>query len=104
RMKSGSPLASPAHHLFIDRQAPCRVDDENVHVTRARELYRPPRDIGRLLARLRSDELGAGLAGDRLQLFDGRRAIDVGRYHRDLLALILQEERELAARGGLAGA
>jgi hypothetical protein len=68
-------------------------------------VERRQRDVARLLIRRTREPLGAGLPGDRLELFDGRRSVDVGRYRQHLLLAPLDQVLGELGRGrGLAGA
>ena len=93
------------HQRFIDRQAPGRVHQQHIEVVALGVVQRGQRDVVRLLLARGRKPLGAGLPGDRLQLLDRRRAIDVRRDRQHLLLPALDEMLgQLGGGGGLAGA
>ena len=64
---SSVQLGDLAHHLLVDRQAARGVDDEHVHVMRARVVERRGCDVGLLFAE-EGTKRRARLAGHGLQL------------------------------------
>ena len=91
------------HELLVHVQAAGGVDDGDVAVL-AREGDAVARDVDRV-------EVGAGRVarhadapGQRLQLVDGRRTVDVGGDEHRLLAVLLEQLGELGAGGRLARA
>jgi hypothetical protein len=93
-----------AHHRLVDRQASGRVHDQHVVVMPPRPVDGALRDRYRLLRGRRREEIDAHLHGERLQLLDCRRTIDVGGYQQHLLLLASDQTSELRGRGRLAGA
>ena len=65
------------HHRLVDREPPGGVDDQHVVVVRACVLERRARDVDRLLADRRREEIDAHLRGERAQLLDRGRPVDV---------------------------
>ena len=93
------------HHCFIDGQPAGRVHEHHVVIMTARMVQRGACDIDRLLVRGRREEIDACLTGNGLQLFDRRRAIDVGRHRQHFFLHPLAEQlAQLAGGGGLARA
>ena len=95
-------LLDLVHHLGIDVQSAGGVDDHHIDEL---ELGLTDRRLGnrhRLLRDIGWEEGHANIIGQGFQLFDGRRAIHVGRHHHHGLFLaFLEEARQLAGRGGL---
>ena len=93
------------HHALVDGQASGGIDDE--HVVEA-HLGIGQCSLGNRRRRFvgsAGNETRVHLAAQRLQLFDGRRAVYVGAHHRHALAFALfQEARQLGNGGGLASA
>ena len=98
RLDRGVQLGDLAHHRLVDREPPGGVDDQHVVVV-------PPRPVER---RRRRSRPAAGrrvdgkkstptCAGQRLQLLDRRRTVDVGADDQHLLLLLAR-----AARASLA--
>src|SRR5688500_8617524 len=71
RLQLRVQLGDLAHHLLVDRQASGGVDDQHVHVMRARVLERAAGDVDGFFLFHGLNESGAGLAGHTLQLLDG---------------------------------
>ncbi len=93
------------HHFRVDRKAAGGIDEQDVMVMAPRPVDRRQSDRLRLLAGGRREEIDPGLPGDRLQLIDGRRTIDVAGHHQHLfLVVFLEELAELADGGRLARA
>ena len=102
---SASSCAHLAHHLLVDVQPARRVQQHHVVGLQRGLRERPPRDGERRLAGRRRRESRADLGGERLELQDGRRTVNVGADQQHLLVLLLdQPARKLAGGGGFAGA
>jgi len=98
-------LADLGHQRLVDREPARGVDDQHVEVVAPGVVERGQRDLARALLRRAREPLGAGLGRHRLQLLDGRRAVDVGRDRQHLLlALADQVLGELGHRRRLARA
>ena len=93
------------HHRLVHAGTPGAVDDQDVGVLLACFGQRRLGDIHRVLADLAGQALDLHLPGHHPELFNGRRAVDVGRDHQHFLVLLgAQPARQLAHGGGLAGA
>ncbi|MNT07488.1 hypothetical protein D3C72_1421940 [compost metagenome] len=93
------------HHRFVDGEAAGGIDQQHVDERLACIVDGGADDGLRLLLGAGREEQHAHLLGQRLQLLDRRRTVDVGRdHHHLLLALFLQVLGQLADRSGLAGA
>ena len=98
-------LADLGHQLLVDREPAGRVDEEHVEVVALRMVEGRGGDGERRIGRARREPLGTRLARHRLQLFDGGRAVHVGRDGEHLLASPLDQVLGQLGRGrGLAGA
>jgi hypothetical protein len=98
-------LRDLAHHRVVDGEAPGGVDDDDIHVVLARPVERGCRDVERLLTCVGGEELGADLRGERLQLRDRRRPVDVAAHQEHLFFLLVAKDAsELGGAGRLPGA
>ncbi len=97
--------ADLTHHLLVHVQTAGGIDDQHVHIFAARRRQGVVGDINRVLVPGGGEEFRLHLAGQGLQLVDGRRAVDVGGHHHHFLLFpLLEETRQLGHRGGLTGA
>ena len=88
------------HHLLVDAQPPGGVDDHDVGGPFA-ALEAVAGDLDRVgLPRL-AVEPDARLAGEHLELADGRRALEVGSHQQHLAPLLLEMGAELGGQGRL---
>jgi hypothetical protein len=85
-------------------QAPGRVDDHDVAALRGRGLDAVAGDRDGIAARAAVEDRHVDLAPERLELLDGRRALQVAGHERGLHALLDEQVRELARGGRLARA
>ena len=93
------------HHLLVDGEAPCRIDDEHVVEPALGVCHRALGNRDGAFVGGARHETGARLRSQRLQLVNGRRPVDVRADHGDLAALaVLEVARELGHRGRLASA
>ena len=105
RRDRGVQCLDLGHHRLIDLQAAGGSDNQYIDHFPARGLQRSLRDFDRVLAGLRREEFHSDLFGQRTQLLDRGRTIDVAADHHHLFLLALgQQPRQFGNRGGLAGA
>ena len=98
-------LLDLVHHVGIDVQAACGIDDHHVDELQPRLADRRLGDGHRLLADVGREEGYADLARQGFQLLDRGGTVDVGgNHHHRLLLPFLKEARQLARGGGLARA
>ena len=103
RLQLGVQRTDLGHHLLIDCQTAGGIHQQHVGKLRVGLAHSPARNVERQLGGGRFDEVGTDFTGERAQLFDSGRPIDVGTDHRHLLAMALfQKPRKLADRGRLA--
>lgn len=94
-------LLNLIHHRFINVQTTGGIHQQHVVEFELRFLQRGINDINRLLTYVRREEINANLLGQRFQLLDRRRAIDVsGNHQHFLLVLFTQELTQLRDAGG----
>ena len=94
-------LLNLIHHRFINVQTTGGIHQQHVVEFELRFFQRGINDINRLLTHVRREEINANLLGQRFQLFDRRRAIDVSGNDKDfLLVLFTQEFTQLSDAGG----
>ena len=79
------------HHVGIDMQATGGIDQHHVVELDTRVLHRRFGDGHRLLGGVGGEEIDPDFLGQRFQLVDGGRTIDVGRDHQHLLLLALAQ-------------
>ncbi|MNZ69798.1 hypothetical protein D3C78_881120 [compost metagenome] len=105
RLDRGMQRLDFVHHVGVDVQTAGGVDNDHVDEL---ELGLANRRFGnghRLLADIGREEGHANVVGQRFQLLDRSRAVDVGRnHHHALLLALLEEARQLTGGGGLARA
>ena len=90
-------LRQLGHQVVVDVQAAGRVDDQDIAVLGLRLVECPFGDVDRVAVRALRVDVRAGLAAHGDELVDRRRAIDVTGGESDVLAVLLQQARELAA-------
>ncbi len=89
------------HHRFVNVQTTGGIHQQHVVEFELRFFQRGVDDINRFLADIRREEIHANLLSQRFELFDRRRAIDVGRDDQHfLLVLLAQEFTQLTDAGG----
>lgn len=94
-------LLNLIHHRFINVQTTGGIHQQHIVEFELRFFQRGINDINRLLTHVRREEINANLLGQRFQLFDRRRAIDVSGNDKDfLLVLFTQEFTQLSDAGG----
>ena len=92
------------HHRFVNVQTTGGIHQQHVVEFQFGFFQRRVNDIYRLLTNIRREEINAHLLCQRLQLFDCRRTINVGRNHQHFfLVLLTQELTELAHAGCFTG-
>ena len=93
------------HHVLVDRKAARGIDQQHVGEILLRRVDRTLGDRDRVLIARARMEQHVDLLGQRAQLLDRRRTVDVGADHHDLFLLALLEELgELRHRRRLARA
>ena len=101
RVQSRMQLLNFPHQGFVNRQAAGGVHQQNIKVMALGVVEGCARNVHRLLARCARKPFGTGLGRHCFQLFDGGRAVDVGRHREHFfLALLNQVARQLGGRGG----
>jgi len=89
------------HHLLIDMETPGGVDDDRVEQVLARMIHGMQGDRRSIPALFRED-LNIEAAAEHPQLFDGRRAVNIGRGQQGSASFFAQMTGELARKSGLA--
>ena len=97
-------LRQLVHQAALRVQAAGGVDDDVVGVARFGRLQRVEEHGRGIAARLVLDDFGSGAIAPDFQLLDGGGAKGIGSGQQNGLALRPQQMRQLADRGGLAGA
>ena len=97
-------LSSSVHQVHARVQAAGGVDEDDVALARLARGDGVEDDGRGIGARLRADEVDAGPLRPDLELLDGRGAERVGGADQRRPASILDQARQLADRGRLAGA
>ena len=89
------------HHLGIDVQATCGIEDDHVDELQLRFSNGCASDVYRLLAQIGRKEGYPDFIGQGFELLDRCRTINVGRDHHDgFLFALFKEARQLAGGGG----
>ena len=83
--------ANLSHHLFINGESACRVDQKNVAECRLGVLERTVNDVNRTLIHCRGLKACADLVGEGFKLFDGRWTIHISANDSDLFLFSLHE-------------
>ncbi len=84
-------LGNLGHHCTIDVKPACRVYDEHVGVSTTRLVQGAAHDRCWFLVRIAAAEQRADLAGQRLELQDRRRPMDVDADQHHFLVVRLDE-------------
>ena len=89
-----------SHHLLIDMQATCGVDDDHIAQRIDRIAHALLSDLDRILA-IAAIDAHADLITQRLELIGCCGAVYVARNEQGVVILLLQEIRELRGCCGL---
>ncbi len=101
RFDRGMHLLDFVHHRFVNVQTTGGIHQQHVEEFQLRFFQRRVNDIDRLLSYVGWEELYTNLFSQGFQLFDRRRAINVGRDDQHfLLVLFAQEFTQLTDAGG----
>ena len=91
------------HHILIDVQSACRIDDEHVGKTGPGVFQRRLGNSHGLPALPGAEIFKPVFPGQHLQLFQGRRTVDIATGHHYGFAVLLPAPfAQLRNRGGLA--
>ena len=102
-LHSGADPHHLLHHLGVDLEAPCGVDQERVEAFLFRLGQTSGCNVFRLGLSTKAEDLHIDLRTERFQLLDGRWSVDVGPHHQGSAALILEMEAQLGRGRGLTG-
>ena len=103
RLHRGADPHHLFHHVGVDLQATCGVDQQRVEALLPRFLQTSGSNVFRLGIRTEAEHLDIDLCAQRLQLVDGSRSIDISPHHQGPTALILEMKAQLRGGGRLAG-
>ena len=92
------------HELFINLQAACRIDDDDIIGMALGIRQSLFGDSHGICALGHGENRQPQLLTHHLQLLDSSRAVDICCHQQGTLALFLQGQAQLAGRSGLAGA
>ena len=93
------------HHLGIDVQPTCGIDDQHIFEPLAGGIERPLCDLERIFIALTGAELGPDLSGYGAQLLNSCRSVHVTTDHQHRFFLfLLQPAGKLGNTGGFTGA
>ena len=100
RLYRSLDVAQFLHERFINLQAACRIDDDDIICMRCRVCDRSTRNGNSILLPLR-EHRHIDLSANNLKLLDRSGPIDIISHKERALALFLQHESKLAGRGRL---
>ena len=100
RLYRSLDVAQLLHERFINLQAACRIDDDDIICMRCRVCDRSTRNGNSILLPLR-EHRHIDLSANNLKLLDRSGPIDIISHKERALALFLQHESKLAGRGRL---
>ena len=89
------------HHLFIDVQASCRIQNHHVVSVLRRMLHGCLRNVQRPVVCTHGKEIHILLLRVDFQLFNGRRAVNIAGNQKGFLSLQLELSGQLRRCGGL---